>query len=459
MTAGLVPLKLGDAAAHVPVTGTSREIGLARAAAIVEPEQPTKLPGLSVEPEDATLIAKRARLKAQACAQLASVRASGVDAAQAGEHVEMDSLRAKAKELPACGLWMLSREAGAMSDAQLTTLGHGFTALAEALELASRLVKSQPEHRSELESALHLLAEADSALRIAARPGSPKVDDHDQEAAHLWLKRQTAEQQIFVSRYMRLSDPADPARFTGIITDVVELRDRIEQEQHAKKSVEKLVNQVRYHAKRLPPEGQLDEHDARKIDSAITALAEFGVRPGSERVRSALGSVRLSLWPIESVPPSEQTRRALRNLEQDETDADDESSPSKEYSQTVAVVRSGLAGKRVVLIGGQRKPEAEDRIREAFELGELEWVRLEEHGTGVPMEAPITSPSTALVLVIIKLTGHLHAEQARSLAKATGKPCVYLTGGYSPEQIALATLEQAGVALGLVDEPRTAESA
>lgn len=47
-----------------------------------------------------------------------------------------------------------------------------------------------------------------------------------------------------------------------------------------------------------------------------------------------------------------------------------------------------------------------------------------------------------MVVVIIKLTGHLHAEEAREYAEAAGKPCVLLSGGYNPEQVAMAILAQ-----------------
>lgn len=79
----------------------------------------------------------------------------------------------------------------------------------------------------------------------------------------------------------------------------------------------------------------------------------------------------------------------------------------------------------------------------AAALRECEWVALSEHGSGAPMAAPIQRPGTALVLVIIRLTGHLHADEAREYAARAGKPCVVLPGGYNPEQVAEAVLTQA----------------
>ena len=95
------------------------------------------------------------------------------------------------------------------------------------------------------------------------------------------------------------------------------------------------------------------------------------------------------------------------------------------------------------LLGGERNAEAVQRLTQAFELKDAEWVELTEHGPGTPMRAPIYRPETAVVIVIIKLTGHLHAEEARDYSSGAGKPCVMLSGGYNPERVAAEIMEQA----------------
>lgn len=115
----------------------------------------------------------------------------------------------------------------------------------------------------------------------------------------------------------------------------------------------------------------------------------------------------------------------------------------REWSGAVLAVRDLLRGKRMVIIGGEPNAEAAQRLTQAFELKEAEWVELTEHGSGAPMRAPIHRADTGVVVVIIKLTGHLHAEEAREYAAAAGKPCVMLSGGYNPERVAAEILEQA----------------
>lgn len=140
--------------------------------------------------------------------------------------------------------------------------------------------------------------------------------------------------------------------------------------------------------------------------------------------------------------------RALALGKVSETTAQERASAEqREWSNSVLSVRGLLRGKRMVIIGGERNAEAVQRLMQAFELKDAEWVELTEHGPGTPMRAPIHRPDTGVVVVIIKLTGHLHAEEAREYANAAGKPCVLLSGGYNPERVAAEIAEQASARL------------
>ncbi|MCH7603778.1 MAG: hypothetical protein IIB54_13525 [Planctomycetes bacterium] len=116
---------------------------------------------------------------------------------------------------------------------------------------------------------------------------------------------------------------------------------------------------------------------------------------------------------------------------------------SPRWSDRVARVRKMRWGRQGVIIGGEARIEASERIKEAFGLSNVVWVRLTEHGSGQSMRAPIERPETALVLVLIKLVGHHHAEEACAYAHASEKPFVYVPAGYHPEQIARAVMDQA----------------
>jgi AmiR/NasT family two-component response regulator len=128
-------------------------------------------------------------------------------------------------------------------------------------------------------------------------------------------------------------------------------------------------------------------------------------------------------------------------------------SSQRRWSERVARARRLLEGRRLVVVGGEQRADASDRLTEAFGLSGVSWVELTEHGSGAAMRAPIAQPDTALVLVLVKLAGHLHVDDARRYAKAAGKPVVMLTAGYNPERVALAVLSQASAQLAAVAEP------
>ncbi|RMH25443.1 MAG: hypothetical protein D6692_10815 [Planctomycetota bacterium] len=63
------------------------------------------------------------------------------------------------------------------------------------------------------------------------------------------------------------------------------------------------------------------------------------------------------------------------------------------------------------------------------------------------MQAPIARPDTRVVIVLIKFTGHLHAEKARKYARAAGVPSVNVEGGYHPNTLAEKIIQQADIRL------------
>jgi hypothetical protein len=114
----------------------------------------------------------------------------------------------------------------------------------------------------------------------------------------------------------------------------------------------------------------------------------------------------------------------------------------REYSQAVQEVRKWLQGRELVLIGGQRRGTHLNRLVEAFGLKEAHWVELSEHGTSDPIRPVIARPNVAVVLVLIRLAGHLHVEETAAWASRCDKPLVRLPGGYNPEQVASEILHQ-----------------
>src|SRR5262249_25765686 len=89
----------------------------------------------------------------------------------------------------------------------------------EAVADAIGLVPSGEVRRGKIERALPLVAEAQSMLRQALQrlraPGEP-----DQLAVYQFVRDAAARHRIFVRRYMRADDPADPSGWPGLLSRI-----------------------------------------------------------------------------------------------------------------------------------------------------------------------------------------------------------------------------------------------
>ena len=158
----------------------------------------------------------RCRLKAEAALAGRAWRGSGgADYATEIEPQGRD-LITRARALPDGFLWMCHRDGPAPADSALyDTLAGCFDAAADAVAVLHGLAKGS-EDPEMLAQALDLAAESQSAMRVvvAAMDGRP---DEDQDRIFAWL-RETGDRrhQIFIRRFMRGDDPADPAGWPGL---------------------------------------------------------------------------------------------------------------------------------------------------------------------------------------------------------------------------------------------------
>lgn len=452
-----VPLRLGDRTIEVAVTDTHEEVSTVRAALESDQEDDDAFDGGAAASRDGAIdleqIERRCRLKADSCRVFIDRRAAMYEydfEREQGLISRMDEMIARAKAMPRCFLWAFYRERTQPDDATLRRIGQCYDALADAVSVL-REVESLGEQADEnhLAEAMELAAESHSALRVVLMRTWLDAPDVDQNEVHHWLRRESTLRSIYLPRYMKLDDPADPDRSEAVSEESRRLLRSVRQQARQIKEIDEEFKKIRYHVRQVDRNSEDQaRHDYRKIAEAVDALVEWGVPPTDRRFRQAI-----SPHVIESVPGDiSMGERAAQvfghvldwhraDAEADETDT--VVTGERTWSDQVHEVRALLAGNSVVVIGGEPRPDAEERIRAAFELSGVNWVRLVEHGSSAPMRAPIARAETGLVLVLIKLAGHQHAEDASAWARDYGKPCVFLKAGYNPEQVADAVLQQA----------------
>ncbi len=464
-SAEVVPLRIGDAELELSVTGETQDVAAARKAAhdtVLRHEDTNDYLQQTAASRSIDLerIALRCRLKADSCLhQVVRQNQQRDSEEELASRQRMNELIATARSIPDCFLWMFFRKGVPTSDSQLRLIAGCYEAMADAAELCQEIepIGEWPDDEQVYE-ALQVLATTSSGLRVALAETWLTQADIDQDEVHRWLKLVTAEHRFLVKNHMQLSDPADP------VTDVAEAHDRaremlrlIETDRSRTEAAERLMKRALYHAQRVreasssPYDEEPPAHDCKKINGVIDELVETA--PGNlDALLQQIATVVQPMMFADCVTPHARLRSAAERLERSRSSGESEQasngdSRERAWSQRVLEVRELLKGHQLVVIGGEPRRDAIERMTDAFGLEAVVWPELSQHGSAEPMRAPISSPRTRLVVVLIKLTGHEHAERARELARQASVPFVLMPAGYNPEMIAAEVLAQASAQL------------
>lgn len=118
-----------------------------------------------------------------------------------------------------------------------------------------------------------------------------------------------------------------------------------------------------------------------------------------------------------------------------------ETSSASQTAPEVDSVAKLLAGRSIVLIGGDRRPGSDQALKEAFKLQDLIWVETREHQSIEGFEPYIARPDVAVVLLAIRWSSHSFGD-VRAFCERHGKPLVRLPGGYNRNQVAAQIMAQ-----------------
>lgn len=439
---GMAPLTLAGSVVHVEVKDSAAAIaGLKQAAAADDNEPQQEAPKL--KPIDLGLVEERARLKAESCRFFIELRRDRDDPVrEPALRSRMDEMIATAKSMSECFLWVFWQNEEQPEDDRLLRIATCYDALAEGAALCRRAIA--PDGRlssNEMQQAFQLFAEASSALRKSLDVTWLTSDDNDQEEAHTWLRRASFNRGVFVERYMKLDDPALPEYANEVITEAKRLI--LAEEDRVKKArkVDQLLNKAAYHARRVRNDTSPVSHDFETINAVMEELRINGIGPTDARVVEFREGIEGIEFPA-NLPRHEHLTFESKSVSTQSLDQSDQ------WNDRVTEARALLENGRIVIIGGEPRQDAIGRMESAFGAS-IEWVELTEHGSGARIQAPIERPDTRIVLLLIKLIGHLHADEARAYSRAAGVPFVNVEAGHNPNMVAEQVMAQAGERLSV----------
>lgn len=289
-----------------------------------------------------------------------------------------------------------------------------------------------------LSEGLLLAAEAQSAVAAAVQRLHKKPDPA-QERFFRWLRQRTEADRVYLSRYMRRDDAADPDQWQERLARVQEWRETLEREIYRRRHERKLFGKLRYQLSQVAA-GEADQWP--RALQTINTLIDLGVPPSHRMLRQLLWPFRDQLNVASA--ESRQLAWVARELARAATSPADAEplSLSDRNEKLVEQVADLLRNTSVVLIGGDERPLMRQTIEEAFDLRELIWCDTRPHQSHLAVEPFIARAEVSVVLLAIRWASH-GLGAVREFCERYNKPLVRLPAGYSINQIAHNIWEQA----------------
>lgn len=382
----------------------------------------------------------RARLKADACHWALRRHDDPEVTEQARE-----ALWSRSRELGGFSLWPLDRTRPLPDDELLEYCAEAYENLAQAVEVILTTRTWITGAVAPPEELLYLAADVQSALRSALIQVDVH-DDPDQIDLFIWIKELGYRHSIYVPRHLRREDPSDPSDWLLRRERLDALGEKLRREGDDRRERKRLVDKLHYQVSRLARAG--GESERRMSWSDLLRTLDLWVE--GRRPPTSLEVCEPLLAHLDDLPEdlevpagAKRVLQAVDDLLAARSQAAHAVGPSAPTpSAEMRAARALLEGKIVVLIGGERRVDEEQRLVRDLGLAELRWRSTRPHRSIDPLIDQISRPDVDLVIVAVRWSDHAFGE-LRRIAEAAGKPFVQLPGGYGTNQVAHQVLAQA----------------
>lgn len=411
----------------------------------VEPVPVPQSAATVIDTAELATIEKRCRLKAEGMRWSAERQrriGNGVSYRNEIEPIDGD-LIARAKLLPNCFLWMSHANGPPPRDADAWEDAAGcFDTLADAAALTKESAEERDQYPDLFESSLDLLAEAQSAVRVAVAAVDGQ-EDSDQKEAYGWLRAVAAHQQIFIQRYMRSTDVADSTTWEALAERIEAVDTELQEKKQQQKLRQRGLKRIAYVVKQIRTGLEAErDHQWRTLVATVDDLVANGLPPSHRELRDHILPV-IDDWPdeLETSQAMDQVLREIDRFLASQPEADSDDTTDGKRTVEVDKVAAALKEKTVVLIGGERRPHAEAALRDAFGLERLHWISTREHEAPDQFEPHVAKNGVAVVLLAIRWSSHSYGD-VKAFCDKHGKHFVRLKAGYNPNQVAVHILDQ-----------------
>jgi hypothetical protein len=326
--------------------------------------------------------------------------------------------------------------------ALIDSVGGCFEAVTEALALVRAMLDEHPGRPKGLERSLPLVAEAQSGLRGAfQRLGA--AADPDQLEIFEWLKMTAARHHVYIKRFMRADEVADPAGWYDLLARIEAVAASGKHSRLPESQAEQIQNCLKHVQGKTA-----NDNDWLALINVVDVIVGEGVPPSNREIRELLLPVIDDLPERTDYPA--RFRLVLREIDRFLAIRSAPARTSLAHEPSVEVQEAArlLGGKSIVLIGGNRRREAQESLRRALGLKDLVWIETKEHQAVDSFEPLIARADVALVLLAIRWSSHAFGD-VKQICDRHAKLLVRLPGGYNPNQVAAQILLQSSAQLSI----------
>jgi hypothetical protein len=390
-------------------------------------------------PESSTSeISARCRLKAELCRELVQLDAEGRTLTSESR---FEWIR-RSNEMKNCRLWMF--DVKPLPSLLWQNLAGAYDAAAAAADLLAAWEREEDPSEERTSDVLHLAAEAQAVLYAANDQTGIGRSEYDQIALFKIIRVEGVRFRVYISKYLKSSDRADPASGPNLYRRIQDISRRQVKSPVGDREVAKVLKNIRHKLKPLET-----QRNGRTVDwpGVVRLLDQLLV---DLRVPPSHIELRELLIPAAPVVPDDLLSvAAARAFDEVDRFLENQAPPEKftatgpSYSADVQTVRKLLSGRDMVFIGGLVKPDRKDALELAFDLGELDWISKPEHTSTFVFEAPIARANVAVVILATRWSSHDY-QNVREFCVKYGKHFVKLPAGYHPNQVASAIMNQIG---------------
>ena len=387
-------------------------------------------------PADLGVIARRCRLKSDAARYVAGRKRDEIPA------TTPEDLIRRASGLPDCDLWML--HPGDYVDAAKAweDLGGAFGVGSEAAELLA-VLKELPDGLAELhrERILYAVAEAQAMMWAGLLDVHRRVDN-DQVHLFVHVREEARQAQIYINRYLKKEDRVSADNWPDLLNRVGVLKEQLADARGKARMREKGLNSLKYKLRKMG-ESPAEAREWPRVLELLEEVVAAGVPPSNADIRELLLPVLDTLPEDQEPGPNAERVFCAVNEYLATRPAPAVEEDGEAISPEVQAVSELLRGYEAVLIGGVERTTARRAIERTFGLSELNWISTRPHESVTIFEPAVSRPDVAVVLLAIRWASHSYGD-VKEYCEKYGKPMVYLTGGYNPNQIAHQILSQVG---------------